>query len=194
MKPCRYSKRIIDKAQFFDFLAPVTFRIYLAPIFWVAGMEKFQHMESTIKWFANSDWGLGLPFPALLAYLAVGSELIGAVCLLFGFAVRFAAIPLMITMLVAAFSVHLDNGWLAIAHQHSEAATRLKGFLAWLKQHYPERHGFITELGKPVMLNNGIEFAITYFIMLLSLFFTGAGKYFSLDYWFAKCFRKHCKN
>jgi len=32
-------------------------------------------------------------------------------------------------------------------------------------------------------LNNGIEFAATYFIMLLALFFTGAGRYASVDYW-----------
>jgi hypothetical protein len=39
------------------------------------------------------------------------------------------------------------------------------------------------------MLNNGIEFAATYFIMLLALFFIGAGKYFSADYWIARKWR-----
>jgi hypothetical protein len=37
-------------------------------------------------------------------------------------------------------------------------------------------------------LNNGIEFGVTYFIMLLSLFFTGAGKVVSADYWIDKYF------
>ena len=32
-------------------------------------------------------------------------------------------------------------------------------------------------------LNNGIEFAMTYFIMLLVLFFQGAGRFLSVDYW-----------
>jgi putative oxidoreductase len=36
------------------------------------------------------------------------------------------------------------------------------------------------------VLNNGIEFAATYFIMLLALFFIGAGRYVSLDYWIAR--------
>jgi uncharacterized membrane protein YphA (DoxX/SURF4 family) len=40
-----------------------------------------------------------------------------------------------------------------------------------------------------VILNNGIEFSITYLIMLFSLFFTGAGRLFSIDYWVAKLFR-----
>ena len=34
-----------------------------------------------------------------------------------------------------------------------------------------------------MVLNNGIEFAATYFIMLLVLFFIGAGKFFSVDYY-----------
>ena len=33
---------------------------------------------------------------------------------------------------------------------------------------------------------NGIEFSITYFIMLLALLFMGAGRYVSLDYWFKR--------
>jgi uncharacterized membrane protein YphA (DoxX/SURF4 family) len=41
-----------------------------------------------------------------------------------------------------------------------------------------------------VILNNGIEFAATYFVMLLSLFFTGAGRFFSLDYWIYQVFRR----
>ncbi|MAL94493.1 MAG: hypothetical protein CME40_05400 [Haliea sp.] len=36
------------------------------------------------------------------------------------------------------------------------------------------------------VLNNGIEFAATYFVMLLSLFFTGAGRFVSLDYWWRR--------
>ena len=39
------------------------------------------------------------------------------------------------------------------------------------------------------MLNNGIEFAATYFAILLALFFMGAGRYLSADYWIARRFR-----
>ena len=89
-------------------------------------------------------------------------------------------------MLVATFAVHIDNGWLAIASQQQASSLRLEGFLTWLRDAYPQRYLHITELGQPVVLNNGVEFAVTYFIMLLSLFFTGAGRYFSIDYWISK--------
>lgn len=37
-----------------------------------------------------------------------------------------------------------------------------------------------------MILNKGIEFAATYFVMLLAPFFIGAGKYLSMDYWIAR--------
>jgi len=39
------------------------------------------------------------------------------------------------------------------------------------------------------VLNNGIEFAATYLVMLLSLFFTGGGRLLSLDYWLQRQLR-----
>lgn len=184
-----WANGILDRFRAIDFLAPLALRIYLFPIFWMAGTQKWAHIDSTIMWFGNPDWGLGLPFPALMAYLATFTEIIGAGCLLIGFAVRWISIPLMITMAVAIFSVHWANGWLAIADSGTEAAMRLHKFLGWLEMEYPARHEHITELGKPVILNNGVEFATTYFVMLLVLFFIGGGKYFSVDYWL-KFFRE----
>ena len=60
----------LDATRRLDFLAPLLLRLYLVPIFWMAGTHKLADMESTIAWFGNPDWGLGLPFPALLAWLA----------------------------------------------------------------------------------------------------------------------------
>ena len=166
-----------------DFLGPLAIRLYLVPIFWMAGTEKLAHIDATIAWFGNVEWGLGLPFPKVMAYLATFSEIIGAIFLLCGFATRWMTIPLIITMIIAIITVHIDNGWLAIASQSSEAHVRLQDLLDWLAQAYPQRHHYITELGEPVVLNNGIEFATTYLIMLVSLFFTGGGRFFSMDYW-----------
>ena len=45
---------------------------------------------------------------------------------------------------------------------------------------------WFTSSGKCVEFNNVIEFAITYFIMLFSLFFTGADKFTDSDYFLAK--------
>lgn len=167
----------------FDFIYPLIIRLFLAPIFWNAGFEKFMHIESTIEWFGNSEWGLGLPFPTIMAYMATLTEIIGSIFLITGFATRLISIPLIIVMVVAIITVHFEHGWLAIASQNSEAHIRLQGFLNWLQQNYPQRHDFITEFGQPVMLNNGVEFAVTYIVMLITLFFSGAGKYISIDYW-----------
>ena len=101
----------LDATRRLDFLAPLLLRLYLVPIFWMAGTHKLADMESTIAWFGNPDWGLGLPFPALLAWLAALTEAGGAVLLLLGLAVRWISIPLMVTMLVAIFTVHLANGF-----------------------------------------------------------------------------------
>jgi putative oxidoreductase len=186
---------LLDRSRAIDFLAPLAIRLYLVPIFWMAGTKKWGSMESTIEWFGNPDWGLGLPYPALMAYLATLTEIFGAVLLLFGFAVRWISIPLMVTMIVAAVTVHWQNGWLAIAEGSGIFATertqgaieRLDRAKDILKEH--ANYSWITENGSLVILNNGIEFAATYFIMLLALFFMGAGKYFSIDYWIARRWR-----
>ncbi len=172
-----------------DFLAPLALRLYLVPIFWMAGTKKLDSFSSTVDWFGNPDWGLGLPFPYLLAGLATWTEIIGAVCLLLGFAVRWVSFPLMITMFIAAVTVHLENGWLAIAEGTGFFASertmggieRLDRAKSILQEH--GNYDWLTENGSIVVLNNGIEFATTYFIMLLVLFFIGAGRYFSVDYW-----------
>ena len=178
----------LEFLAFADFLAPLALRLYLVPVFWVAGSNKLQSMESTIAWFGNPDWGLGLSLPALLAWLATLTEAIGAILLLIGLGVRWISLPLMITMLVAAFAVHWQNGWLAIAEKTGvfatertvEATERLDRAKDILQEH--GNYGWLTEHGNFVVLNNGIEFAATYFVMLLALLYLGAGKA-GVDYW-----------
>ncbi len=189
----------LDKTRRIDFLAPLLLRLYLAPIFFVAGTNKLDGLvpdPDTVSWFGNPDWGLGLPFPWLMVFLASYSEVLGSIALLIGFAVRWFSIPLMVTMLVATFTVHLKNGWQAIADPtmclfNCEAAnaaiTRLDKAKEILKEH--GNYQWLTEEGSFVVLNNGIEFAATYFIMLLVLFFIGSGRYFSVDYWIARRYR-----
>ncbi len=177
---------LLDKTRVVDFLAPLALRLYLAPVFWMASNNKWNPFDSesslqgTIDWFGNPDWGLGLPFPEIMAHLAWGAEYFGAICLLLGLAVRWVSIPLMVTMVVAAVTVHWENGWLAIA----EPSAQLEAGRSLLQEY--GNYEWLTENGSFVILNNGIEFATTYFIMLLTLFFIGAGKYVSADYWIAK--------
>jgi uncharacterized membrane protein YphA (DoxX/SURF4 family) len=189
-RTANFFQGLLDKTQAVDFLAPLALRLYLAPIFWMAANKKWNpfdsdsSLQSTIDWFGNAEWGLGLPFPEMMAYLAWGAEYFGAILLVLGLAVRWISIPLMITMVVAAVTVHWQNGWLAISDSAGEQVSAARSLL---KEH--GNYEWLTEQGNFVILNNGIEFATTYFIMLLVLFFIGAGKYFSLDHWIAKKYR-----
>ena len=177
------AQRILDATRAVDFLAPLALRIYLFFPLWMAGTGKFANWDSTVAWFGNPEWGLGMPLPEVMVALAAGAEAGGAVLLLIGLAVRWASIPLMVTMAVAAITVHWDNGWLAIADT-PQAAERLAAADSLLQQH--GNYGWLTETGQFVILNNGIEFAATYFIMLLALFFIGGGRWVSVDYYLTK--------
>jgi len=187
---------LLDMSKVADFLGPLALRLYLVPVFWVAGTNKMKGFEDVVQWFGNAEWGLGLPMPWLMAFMATSTEIVGAVMLLFGFGVRWVSIPLMVTMLVAIFSVHLENGWQAIADAKSpwppegidEAGNRLEAARSILQEH--GNYDWLTGSGSFVISNNGIEWAATYFIMLLALFFIGGGKYLSIDYWIARKFRQ----
>ena len=178
---------IFSRLQYLDGLAPLALRLYLVPVLWMAGTNKIAAMDSTIEWFGNSEWGLGLPYPALMAHLAAYTEAIGALLLLIGLATRWISIPLMVTMVVAAVTVHWGNGWAAIADSSAqEVAVRLGAAKDILREH--GNYTWLTEKGGFVILNNGIEFAVTYFIMLLTLLFTGGGRYTSVDYYLSRLY------
>lgn len=163
----------LDKINVTDFIAPLLLRLYLVPVFWMAGTMKLGSMESTIEWFGNPDWGLGLPLPFLMAWISI---------------------PLIFTMVVAAVTVHLPNGWLAIAEGGGLFATeRTMGAIQRLDRAKEilqdnANYSWLTENGSLVILNNGIEFAATYTIMLVALLYVGAGK-LSIDHLIAKRFQ-----
>jgi uncharacterized membrane protein YphA (DoxX/SURF4 family) len=193
-------QRLLHRLQVLDFLGPLALRLYLAPVFWVAGMNKASGFNDVVEWFGNADWGLGLPLPWLMAALATAAEAVGAVLLLLGLGTRLVTIPLMITMMVAAVTVHWANGWQAVhdsmspfasrftfgleADDASAAAERLGRARSILQEH--GNYDWLTEQGSFVVSNSGIEWAVTYFVMLLALFFTGGGRYLSADYWLSK--------
>lgn len=195
----------IGKLVALDGLPLLLLRIYLAPIMIYAGYGKLQFGAdvgffqqfladpSVVAWFGNPDWGLGLPAPDLMAFLAGWTEFLGGWFLLLGLFTRLFALPLMFTMIIAATTAHWDNGWHALPEakltvpwewrtdlieQGNERKEVAKSLL--------KRHGnytYLTEAGSFTVLKNGIEFAATYFAMLLVLFFYGGGRYVSLDYW-----------
>ncbi|KGJ93843.1 DoxX family protein [Colwellia psychrerythraea] len=218
-----YYQCFLKQLKNFDGIPALLLRLYLAPVFIMAGFSKTQLLNeevtgfsaffadpNIVAWFGNSDWGLGLPFPALLANLVILVEFFGGWFLLIGAFTRLISIPLMFTMIVAATSVHADNGWFAITPTNSDispakvatwlgvdsaqaslenseqTAIRLKKMRELLEAN--GNTDWLYDKGNIVVLNNGIEFSTTYFIMLLALFFIGAGRYTSVDHYIAQRF------
>ena len=183
---------LLDKTKTFDFLPLLLIRLFLLPVLFEGAHSKVTHFSSTVAWFGApvSEGGLHLPFPVLLAFLATSTEVLGLICIALGLFTRLISIPLIFLMSVASLIVHWSHGWLAIASKNMEASIRLVDFLNWLATNFPGRYNYITKFGDPVILNNGIEFAATYFIMLLVLLCYGGGRYISLDYWLKKFFSR----
>lgn len=197
-----------------DFSAALLLRIFLAPIFIKAGygklqlgsdkdigfFERFTADPNVVAWFGNPDWGLGMPMPEFMAFMAGWTEFLGGWLLLLGLFTRYIAIPLMFTMIVAATTAHWEQGWHALPETKlmvpwewradiiEQANIRKEKAKEVLKEH--ANYGWITEHGSITVLKNGIEFAATYFIMLLALLFLGGGRYVSIDYWLARKFRE----
>lgn len=188
-------QRLSNLLQPVDGLPALALRLYLVPVFWSAGMNKLNAFDDTVAWFGNADWGLGLPFPTLMAGLATGAELVGAVLLALGLLTRWISIPLMVTMLVAIFTVHWPNGWQAIADpsaplanaQVLEAGEKVQRARTLLQDH--GNYDWLTSSGSFAIINNGIEFAVTYLVMLLALIKMGGGRFVSVDDWIKRWFK-----
>jgi len=194
-------QQIVARLQVADGIPLLLLRLYLAPVMIQAGWNKASSFDSIVDWFGNDDYGLGLPMPLVMAFLATAAELVGGVLLLLGVLTRLVSIPLMVTMIVAMVSVHAKNGWLAIADASSwladgtillnenimAAPEKLAAAKSLLQEH--GHYDWLTSSGNFVVLNNGIEFAATYFIMLLVLFIYGGGRFFSVDFYMNKAMR-----
>lgn len=190
-----FYQKLVTQLQQLDFIPLLLLRLYLTPVMMQAGWTKLQNFDSTLSWFADPDWGLGLPAPVLLLSLVILLELGGGLALLLGLFTRLTALGLSVTMVVAMLTVHAKNGWLAIADATSwladgtifrnEAVMAAPDKLAQANQILQQQpdYDWLISSGKLVVLNNGIEFAATYFVMLLVLVVYGAGRWLSLDYW-----------
>ena len=155
-------------------------RLILAYVFYQTAMEKWSDMDATISWFGNKEWGLGMPFPALNAYLAATVELLGAILLVVGLGARHISVPLIFVMIVALVTVHMGHGWLAIGNSlhDPEIAERLSKAKEILKENGD--YSWLTAKGSFVILQNGVEFVVMYMVMLLMIASTGPGR-LSLD-------------
>ena len=82
-------------------------RIILAIGFYGPAMMKLKNIDGIISWFTD----MGMPMPALNAYLATATESLGVLFLILGFSTRIISVPLIVVMLVAIKTVHLANGF-----------------------------------------------------------------------------------
>ena len=204
--------RCVNAIGHLDGLASLLIRLILGPVLIAAGWEKL----TGDNWFEFQLDSFPFPFNVLPAgfswFLASWTEFLGGILLLLGLGTRFVAIPLAITMFVAAYSVHLDNGWTAIAPSNppavclpeTEANANSNLFERYIKcfnvnertieaserlaraKSILREHGnyrYLNGSGAIVKLNSGIEFAATYLAMLLALLVIGGGRYLSLDYY-----------
>jgi putative oxidoreductase len=103
---------------------------------------------------------MGMPFADLLGWATMVIEVLGGLMILLGVLVPVAAIPMIVVLLVATFTVHLPNGFSSIKLLSYDAAG--------------------AHFGQP-----GYETDVLYLAGLLSLCIGGAGP-LSLDGWLNK--------
>lgn len=106
-------KKIINKYhQVLDKLTDLPLLIFRAVLvygFYSPALYKISDFAGTASWFES----LGIPFPTLNAYLAGITEFAGVILLTLGLGTRLISFPLIITMIVAIFTVHIDSGFSA---------------------------------------------------------------------------------
>lgn len=71
---------------------------------WNRGPEKFGALLQHV----------GIPFPLVMGWVGTLTELVGGAALLLGVAVAIACVPLIFSMLVAMFSIHIRYGFSSI--------------------------------------------------------------------------------
>lgn len=165
-----------------DFLAPLAIRLLLAPILWVAGTQHLGMFAGEFTWWNPMTWFNAEAFQASAATMTnsvisgmgaeafttlIGSiEIIGAVLLVLGFAVRWVTLALIFVVVVL--------GMMSLGDTNPVEALI----------------DFATNHGYSAIATSGIGMYITYLVLLLSLFFMGAGRWFSLDWYFYRSFMK----
>jgi putative oxidoreductase len=80
-------------------------RLIWGILFFMAGWGKLMNITMPIEFFES----LGIPYPVFSAWLVALTETIGGGLLVIGFLARLAALPLIITMVTALLTAHLDG-------------------------------------------------------------------------------------
>jgi putative oxidoreductase len=143
----------MEKSKSYYSFAPLFLRLILGYGFMAHGWAK---LSRGTEGFEKLLTQLGVPFPHLNAEIVPYLELLGGIAILLGAWVSITAIPLIATMLVAMFTIHIHYGFSSV---NTIGLT-------------PDGPQF----GPP-----GYEINLLYIAGLVSLALTGAGKY-SIDH------------
>ncbi len=92
-------------ASYFTWLGPLAVRITVGVVFMGTGWTKLNNLPAITKNFT----ALGIPAPEILTPFVSGVEFFGGILLLVGLLTRFAAVPLMVVMVVAIVSAKLGD-------------------------------------------------------------------------------------
>ncbi|RBQ07917.1 DoxX family protein [Pedobacter miscanthi] len=141
------------KSKDYKLVSPLFLRLIIGSGFLIHGWAKL-HSGSPAG-FEKLLILLGIPLAHLMAWITPIVEMLGGLAILLGFLSGMTAIPLILTMLVALFSVHIKNGFSSI-------------------------NTIGLDSNGPVFGQPGYEINLLYIAGLLSLMFTGSG-IFSLD-------------
>jgi len=147
----QFMKDLIGKHHYYQ-LAPVCLRLITGYGFMVHGWAKISRGTAGFEKLLTQ---VGVPFPHINATIVPYIELLGGLAIILGAFVTITAIPLIITMLVAMFAIHIKYGFSAV----NTVGLTAEGPL----------------FGPP-----GYEINLLYIAGLISLIFTGPGA-FSID-------------
>ena len=173
----------LEWMRIFDFIAPLAIRLFLAPMFWVSGVKHLGLFSSSdfviynpLTWVNTEAFQQSAAAMSNTVLSGVGAEsvliligtieIVAAIFLVLGFAVRWVVLALMFVVVVLGL---MSMG---------EA-----GFLTTMQQ-------LVMSHGYTDMANNMTEVYLVYFVLLLALFFMGAGRWFSLDWYIYRNFMK----
>ena len=143
-----------------DYVWPLALRLIMFWEIWESGVEKYTG-DNWFQYIPNKDWQMGFPWPFseisvdLNWMLATWGELVLSVMLVLGLFTRFAAISLIVLIVVATAAVHWPNDWSSISN-------------LWEAYAISYRDGY------------GFKLALLFVLLLLPLVFHGGGK-LSLD-------------
>lgn len=163
-----YDKLTTKLFKLEDFIPVLLIRIFVAWEFYESGIEKYFGEN----WFA--DISFPFPFnilpPSINWGLATWFEIIGSIAILIGLGTRFFALSLMVITIIAILVVHFPVGY-----------TTISEFLMGYRIIDEANDGF-----------GNYKLPVIYLIMLVYLFFHGAGK-LSIDNLINKIIKNKCK-